>query len=497
MANDLLLARNISKSFSGVRALQDVSIHIRPAEIVCLIGENGSGKSTLIKIIAGVLQPDRGEIILNGRKYGSLTPIQAIREGIQVIYQDFSLFPNLTVAENIAFNYLLAQNRKIINRREIDQTARRALSLIQIDVPLDACVDQIPVAEKQLVAISRALLQNARLVIMDEPTTALTQKEVNVLFKVIDKLKSDGISFLFVSHKLNEVQAISERIIVLRNGQKVIEDAADRFDTEKMTYYISGKRLENKQYIYQRNAHEQPLLKVENLSLRRHFQGVSFEVYPGEIVGITGLLGSGRASLALSLFGVKPADSGRIAVAGKPVHIRGIQDAIRTGIGYVPEDRINEGLFLEKPIGTNIIVRLLDAAKGINAFINPHVYCRQAEHWAHSLAIKTSNLDLPARSLSGGNQQRVVLAKWLASKPKLLILNGPTVGVDIGSKAELHETIRDLARNGMGLLVLSDDIPELLQLCNRIFLMHRGRLVKEFPGGSVDEPTLTRELAEQ
>jgi simple sugar transport system ATP-binding protein len=497
MANDLLLAQNISKSFSGVQALRDVSIKVHPAEILCLIGENGSGKSTLIKIIAGVLQPDQGEIILNGRNYRCLTPINAIHEGVQVIYQDFSLFPNLTVAENIAFNYLLAKDRRIISWREIYQTAQKALGLVQMDVALNALVDQLSVAEKQLVAISRALLQNAKLIIMDEPTTALTQKEVNALFEVINKLKDRGISFLFVSHKLNEVQEISERIIVLRNGQKVIEDEANQFDTEKMTYYISGKHLENKTYLYQRNINEKPLLKIDHLSLKQHFSEVSFEVYPGEILGITGLLGSGRTDLALALFGVAPADNGAIILEGKPVRIRSIQDAIKTGIGYVPEDRINEGLFLEKPISSNIIVRLVDALKGIKSFFNPDQYSREAGHWANSLSIKTNDLNLPVSSLSGGNQQRVVLAKWLASRPKLLILNGPTVGVDIGSKAELHEIIRDLARHGMGLIVLSDDIPELLQLCNRIYLMRRGRLAMEFPRESIDEATLSKELAEQ
>jgi simple sugar transport system ATP-binding protein len=214
-------------------------------------------------------------------------------------------------------------------------------------------------------------------------------------------------------------------------------------------------------------------------------------------LGITGLLGSGRTDLALALFGVVPADNGAIILEGKPVRIRSIQDAIKTGIGYVPEDRINEGLFLEKPISSNIIVRLVDALKGIKSFFNPDQYSREAGHWANSLSIKTNDLNLPVSSLSGGNQQRVVLAKWLASRPKLLILNGPTVGVDIGSKAELHEIIRDLARHGMGLIVLSDDIPELLQLCNRIYLMRRGRLAMEFPRESIDEATLSKELAEQ
>lgn len=482
---------HIHKSFSGVKALQDVSMDIAKGEILCLIGENGSGKSTLVKIIAGVLRPDSGEISIDGRKHSALSPIEAVRAGIQIIYQDFSLFTNLTVAENIAFNYLLAQGGGLVSKRQIYETAQRALDLIQTEIPLDAVVEEVPVAGKQLIAISRSLLQNARLIVMDEPTTALTRHEVDNLFVLINRLKASNVSFLFVSHKLAEVQEISDRIVVLRNGQKIVEDAASSFDAEKMTFFMTGSHIEMKSFDYEKTG-AASLLEVRDLSLENAFSHVSFSLGVGEIIGITGLLGSGRTELALSLFGVRPANGGQITIEGEAGRISTIQDAIRKGIGYVPEDRTIEGLFLAKPIYTNLVVRLIDSGRRL--LLDVKKLRTEAESWSRALSIKHGGIDLPVSSLSGGNQQRVVLAKWFAGNTKILILNGPTVGVDVGSKAELHELIRKAAHEGTGVIVLSDDIPELLQLCNRILLMRQGRLEKEFTSTSINEAVLTSEL---
>ena len=303
MSEEILKVSHISKSFSGVSALNDVSLTIKAGEIHCLIGENGSGKSTLIKIIAGVYEPDEGEIVINGHHYSKLSPIESIREGIQVIYQDFSLFPNLTVAENIALNYQLERNKNWVDWGNVRKIAQNALDRINVKLNLDALVGQMPVADKQLIAISRALLQDARLIIMDEPTTALTQKEVSSLFSVIKDLQKQGISILFVSHKLNEVLDISERTMVLRNGQMVVDAEASEFDTKKMVYYMTGHHVSETAYVYEENSsNEHPLLKVENLTSRNNFYDISFELKAGEILGITGLLGSGRTGLALSLF---------------------------------------------------------------------------------------------------------------------------------------------------------------------------------------------------
>ncbi len=486
----------INKSFAGVRALEDVDLVIEHGRIHCLVGENGCGKSTLIKVLAGVYPRDSGEVRINGRDYARMTPIDAIREGIQVIYQDFSLFPNLTVAENIALNEQLADNRRVVSWRQVRQVAEDALKQIDVKLPLDARVEEMSVANKQLIAISKALRQNAQLIVMDEPTSALTEREVRNLFSVIRRLQEKGIAFLFVSHKLNEVLEISETIMVMRNGRNVsVGDRAD-YDHARLVFEMTGQSIREKTFEYAPTPGTKPRLQVDKLSSRGMLQDISFSLYPGEIVGITGLLGSGRTELALALFGMLPIDSGRITIDGQPVRIRTIHDAITHGIGYVPEDRLSEGLFLEQSIGNNVVVRTIDKLRGALGLTDPRQVSSQVDHWVDALRIKTPSPVLAAKTLSGGNQQRVVLAKWLASNPRVLILNGPTVGVDIGSKNELHELIKALAHDGMGLLVISDDIPELLQVCNRILLMRRGRVMEEILPVETDENELAAKLME-
>lgn len=496
MAEELLRLSSINKSFVGVRALQDVDLSVQRGRIHCLVGENGCGKSTLIKIIAGVYHRDSGSLAINGKEYEDVQPIDAIRAGVQVIYQDFSLFPNLTVAENIALNEQLAEGRRLVNWRKVRQVAKDALAQIDVNIPLDALVEDVSVANKQLVAISKALRQNAQLIIMDEPTSALTEREIRALFAVIHRLQARGIAFLFVSHKLNEVLEISETIIVMRNGKVVSTGDRKEYDNARLIFEMTGHTIEEKSYKFAPNLSHAPLLKVEDLSMGSLLQGVSFEMRSGEILGVTGLLGSGRTELALTLFGLTPADAGQIAMDGKPIKIRSIQDAIRHGIGYVPEDRLTEGLFLEQSIGNNVVVRIMDQLRTSFGLTIPGQVNEKVTELVSSLRIKTSDPALPVKTLSGGNQQRVVLAKWLAAKPRLMILNGPTVGVDIGSKDELHDMIKRLAREGMGLLVISDDIPELLSICSRIILLRQGRVVEEIEPRQTNEDQLAAKLIE-
>jgi simple sugar transport system ATP-binding protein len=497
MADEFLRLSGIYKSFAGVRALQDVNLSIERGRIHCLVGENGCGKSTLIKIIAGVYQRDDGTLTIGGKEFGHLRPIDAIREGIQVIYQDFSLFPNLTVAENIALNEQLAEGQQWVDWGKVRRIAADALAQIDVRIPLDASVEQVSVADKQLIAISKALRQNAQLIIMDEPTSALTEREIRTLFSVIHKLQARGIAFLFVSHKLNEVLEISETIIVMRNAGIVSAGDRKEYDTARLIFEMTGHTIAEKCYEFEADTSQPALLKVENLNAGSSLREINFQMHAGEILGVTGLLGSGRTELALALFGLLPMDSGRLFMDGQPVEVCSIQDAIRHGIGYVPEDRLTEGLFLEQSIGRNMVVRTIDRLRSAAGFTDPRQIDGQVNEWISSLRIKTSNPQLPVKTLSGGNQQRVVLAKWLASKPRLLILNGPTVGVDIGSKDELHGMMKELAGEGMGLLVISDDLPELLQTCNRILLMRHGRIVEEIRPEDTNENELTAKLIEE
>jgi simple sugar transport system ATP-binding protein len=497
MADELLRLTGVYKSFAGVRALQNVDLVIERGRIHCLVGENGCGKSTLIKIIAGVYERDAGTLVIKGKEFGRLHPIDSIREGIQVIYQDFSLFPNLTVAENIALNEQLAEGQNLVNWRKVRRIAADALAQIEVDIPLDARVEDVSVANKQLIAISKALRQNAQLIIMDEPTSALTEREIRTLFSVIRKLQGRGIAFLFVSHKLNEVLEISETIIVMRNARVVSTGDRKEYDTKRLIFEMTGHAIAEKCYEFVPDTGQPAILEVEGLNVKHALKEISLRVYSGEIVGVTGLLGSGRTELALALFGLLPMDSGRLMMDGKRIGIKSIQDAIRHGIGYVPEDRLTEGLFLEQSIGRNMVVRTIDRLRSPLGLTDPRRVTGQVNQWVGSLRIKTADPNLPAKTLSGGNQQRVVLAKWLASKPRLMILNGPTVGVDIGSKDELHGMMKQLAGDGMGLLVISDDLPELLQTCNRILLMRHGRIVEEIRTEDTDENKLTAKLIEE
>ena len=497
MANEFLRLTGISKSFAGVQALRNVDLTIERGRIHCLVGENGSGKSTLIKIIAGVYERDRGSVDINGKEFERLHPIDAIREGIQVIYQDFSLFPNLTVAENIALNKELADGRRLVNWRHVRDIAADSLAQIEVDIPLNATVGEVSVANKQLIAIAKALRQRAQLIIMDEPTSALTEREIRVLFSVIRKLQErQGIAFLFVSHKLNEVLEISETTIVIRNGKIVSVGERSEYDNARLIYEMTGHTIIEKVYDFEPDLSQPALFKVENLNAGSLLIDINLELRAGEIVGVTGLLGSGRTELALALYGMLPIESGRITIDNKPIVIRSNRDAIAHGIGYVPEDRLTEGLFLEQSVARNVVVRTIDNLRNALGLTIPGKINGQVNQWVDALRIKTSDPALPVNTLSGGNQQRVVLAKWLASRPKIMILNGPTVGVDVGSKEELHNTIKNLAGEGMGLLVISDDIPELLQTCNRILLMRHGRIVEEIKSKDINEDELSSKLIE-
>lgn len=481
MAEELLVAKNISKSYAGVRALEHVSLTIGRGEIQCLVGENGSGKSTLIKAIAGVITIDEGEILLEGRAYKHFHAIDAIREGIQVIYQDLSLFPRLSVAENISVNQMVEKGRTLVNWKELKQIAQRELDKIGVQLDPDALVEELSMANKQIVAIVRALTQDAKLIIMDEPTTALTKGEIDSLFSLILDCKKRGISTVFVSHKLNEVLHISEKVSVLRDGRKVGDYLTTDLSLEKLAFYMTGKKIDQSVFRYTaRKQQEAPLLELKQLSKARNYENINFTLRAGEILGITGLLGSGRTELALSIFGLNPPDSGQIYVQGRPVNITSPRRAMNLGIGLLPEDRHSQGLFLQHTIENNISATILHKLLNALQLIKTTQKKQIVHKWAADLHIKTPTLQALTESLSGGNQQRVVVAKWLATHPHIFILDSPTVGIDIASKADIHRMIHDLAAQGMGIMIISDEVPEVLHNCNRVLVMKAGKLLGDF-----------------
>lgn len=489
MAEGLLRAVDIYKSFVGVQALKKVSFEINPGEIHCLAGENGSGKSTLIKVISGVYSPDSGYMEFGGKRYEKITPIDAIQSGIQVIYQDFSIFPNLTVMENLAFNSELADRRKIVNWKRMRKIATDAIAKINFKVDLDAMVGTLTVAEKQMIAISRALMFNTKLIIMDEPTTALTKREVRNLFNIILKLKERGIAILFVSHKLNEVFEISEKFTILRSGELVATGSTADLDSEKFSFFMTGREFQKKTFV-PLNVSKEPIFQAKGIGMKSAFHDVSFDLRRGEIIGITGLLDSGRTELALSLFGIRPIDHGAVLVNGEEVKIINPQVAMQHKIGYVPEDRLSEGLFLTQSIADNIVISEIDSLANKIGILDHKRRSEEIERWVRELAISTPYPDNACQTLSGGNQQRVVLAKWLALNLDILILNGPTVGVDIGSKHDIHGILQKLAEEGLALLIISDDLPEVLENCSRILVMKSGSIVADLDAAKSDEKTI-------
>jgi simple sugar transport system ATP-binding protein len=490
--NDVFLSvKNINKRYGAVQALDSVDLAINKGEILCLVGENGSGKSTLIKIISGVVEPDSGEIVIDGKSYKKLNAFESMKSGIQVIYQDLSLFPNLSVAENISLNQRIEKREKFVNWREVNEIAERELKSIGKSIDPDALVEELSVADKQIVAICRALTSGAKLIIMDEPTTALTKNEVDNLFSIINDLKKSNISVIFVSHKLSEVFKISEKVTVLRDGKKVGDFASNELDNEKLVFYMTGKKIVQTAFecsIEEEKAH--PLMEVKNLSKKSNFKDISFKLYKGEILGITGLLGSGRTELATAIFGLNNPDSGEILIDGKIEKINSAWQAIDLGICYLSEDRLGKGLFIEKEIGENLEVTLIKDFVGKSGLIQKNKLKKKIGELAQELNIKTPSLDLTISSLSGGNQQKVVVAKWIAANPKIFILDGPTVGIDVGSKSDIHNIIRGLAEKGIGIIIISDEIPEIMHNTNRILVMQRGRIIKEIATDCTNEEEL-------
>ncbi len=490
----LLRLAGVSKRFGGVKALDGVDWELMAGEVHCLVGENGCGKSTLIKLVAGVHAPDPGSTIeIDGEAVAGLSPAHAKALGVHVIFQDLSLFPNLSVAANLAIDDPLGALLAPVRRARMARTAGEVLGRLGFTLPLDAPVGDLPIAARQVVAICRGLAARARLLFMDEPTSSLTRTEVRSLLGIVARLKAEGITVVFVSHRLDEVIEIAERVTVLRDGRKVGTYPAAEVTGKRLTEIMTGLVIDQK-VTARDTAAAAPLLEVKELTRAGEYEGVSFTLRRGEVLGLTGLLGAGRTELALSLFGMTRPDRGEIRLGGQPLQLGSNQDAIRAGIAYVSEDRLNLGLNMRQSVQDNLVLAIVPRLANGVGYIDPAKRRAAAAASVDRLKIKIPGLDNPVQQLSGGNQQRVVLAKWLATEPKVLLLDSPTVGVDIGNKQGIYEIIHALAARGVGIVLISDEVPEVYYNCDRVLVMREGRLAGEHLPGAVAEHALEEQV---
>jgi simple sugar transport system ATP-binding protein len=485
--------RNIHKRFGGVHALRGVDMSLEAGEVYHLLGENGCGKSTVIKIMAGAHPPSEGQIILDGEVHKELTPIQSLDFGIETVYQDLSLIPNLTVMENVALGEQLVEGHgrllRTLDRARLKDIATKALSQVGLTVTaelLSTIVSELPLAIRQLVAIARAIACEARLVIMDEPTTSLTRREVENLIEVVSRLRSQNVAVLFVTHKLEECYRIGGHAIVFRDGLCVAQGPINNYTRADLAELMTGRQISEKRYRTASPSTE-TLMALDGLEVPGRFNDVSFKLHKGEVLGITGLSDSGRNELALAIAGISPASSGSISVNGKPVRIHSAPESIKAGIGYVPEDRLSEGLFLTKSIYQNEIALILTKLANKFGILDMKKGKEIARNISEKMRLNTGDIELPVSALSGGNQQRVLIGRWLSIDPEILVLHGPTVGVDVGSKDAIYQTIQKMAEEGMGLVIVSDDLPELLQNCDRILVMNAGEVVADLNGTTANE----------
>jgi rhamnose transport system ATP-binding protein len=479
--SDLVLeAVSMSKAFAGVKALRSVSFELRAGEVHALIGENGAGKSTLIKIITGAVTPDAGIIIVRGAHVPHMEPRISKSLGIAAIYQQPSLFPDLSVAENIALalegqSAWRVTSWPILDWKARSRRARELLERAGASIDPERLVATLSMPEQQLVEIAKAIGADARIVIMDEPTASLTEREVASLFQVIARLRAEGVGVIYISHRLEEIAAVADRVTVLRDGETIATKRIQEVDREELIRMMVGREL-GAVFPKREIITGETVLELRDVSSRtagvRH---VSLSVRKGEILGIAGLVGSGRTQLAETIFGLTPADSGEILLRGESIAIASPADAIRRGIGYVPEDRPRHGAILEMSIAANTSLASLRKVAS-HGLIDRAGERELAEGFVKQLRIKTPSVEMEAGSLSGGNQQKVALARWLAIEPAVLILDEPTQGVDVGSKSEIHSLMADLAERGLAIVMISSELPELLGMSDRIAVMHNGTI---------------------
>lgn len=477
MEEIILELRNITKEYPGVKALDNVSVSFKKGEVHALMGENGAGKSTLIKIISGSIKPNQGKIIFEGTEYDSMTPVLSQKLGIGVIYQEFNLVPDLSIAENIFLGQRLTSGLTI-NRKLMNDKAKEILNSLGIhDVDVNTPVRSLTVAYQQIVEIAKTISNQVKVLIMDEPTAPLTKREIDAIFILIDKLKQSGVAIVYISHRMEEIFQISDRVSILRDGQYIETKNIAETDKQELISLMVGRKLTD-QYPKIEKTIGETRLEVKHLNTYSLLKDISFTVKAGEILGIAGLVGAGRTETVRAIFGADPMQSGEIFVDGKEVKIHSPGDAIREGLALIPEDRKKHGVLLDMSIKENIsFITIKTISKA--SVINQKADIGLANQYIEKLSIKTPSIDQLAKNLSGGNQQKVVLAKSMASSSKIIIFDEPTRGIDVGAKQEIYILMNQLALQGMAIIMISSEMPELLGMADRIVVMHEGKITGE------------------
>lgn len=481
----MLTVTHLTKSYSGVRALTDASIDVRAGEIHALVGENGAGKSTLVRILTGATPPDAGEVQVSGQRVTTFTPAEARRLGVVAIHQHPALFPDLSVAENLALGVERGGLLSRVDWSRRRANAREALARVGADVDVDREARSLSLPEQQLVEMARALSVKAGLLILDEPTASLTPREVDRLFTLLHELRSAGVAIIYISHRLEELPRLADRVTVLRDGRTVDTRPMAEVDAPTLIRLMVGREVAS---VFPRRevAIGEPVLEVEGLSSSEAgVRDVTFAVARGEIVGLAGLVGAGRTELARVLFGLARRDRGTVRLAGRPFAPQSPADAIAAGLAYLPEDRRRHGVVLDLPVASNLTLAALGAVSR-GGWLDARAERATASRLVDALGVKTASLDTPVRLLSGGNQQKVALGRWLVRVPDVLVLDEPTQGVDVGAKAEIHRIIGELAAKGLGVVLISSELPEILGISDRVLVMRQGGIVARFDRAGAD-----------
>lgn len=481
---EILRLEHIYKSFPGVKALQDVSLSIGKGEVRGLVGENGAGKSTLMKILTGVYEKDEGKIVISNEEVKISNPLEAQKHGLSIIFQEMNLVDNLSIAENIYVGRLPKKGIKGIDWNAVDKQAMELIKRVGLTEKTSTKVEQLSIAEKQMVEIAKALSFHSKIIIMDEPSASLTDSELEHLFEIIEALKKEGITIIYISHRLDEIFRLCNTVTVIRDGQVIDTQPIELLDRETIISKMVGRSMEQEYPTRNRVPDNEVIMKVEDLSRDSKFHHVSFEVKKGEILGIAGLVGSGRTEIVRCIFGADKASSGRIYLKGKEVQIHSPKDAIRNGIALVTEDRKGQGLVLAESVAKNTTLARLESIC-LKGLINKKREQQVADNYLKQLHTKAPSVHTSCLSLSGGNQQKVVLAKWLYTEADVLILDEPTRGIDVGAKYEIYQLMNQLVDEGKSIIMISSEMPEVIHMSDRLLVIHEGELKGELIGADM------------